>query len=122
MRGSQLRKLICWKKKQAMKELLKERRSTEEEEWRETQMLLGVGATQMGATGSRSSETEGDLFLSQGEILKKETEEDQRSFGQVKAPLQKRRAVTRVTDGGGTILCLSAPADESLGAENGGGG
>ena len=31
-------------KKQAMKELLKERRSTEVEEWREIQLLLRVGS------------------------------------------------------------------------------
>ena len=42
------------------------------------------------------SDTEGDLFLSEGRVLQKDTEEDQRSFGQVKAPPQKGRTVMRV--------------------------
>ena len=67
-------------KKLAMKEPLKERRSTQVEEWRETQMCAGGGATQMGATGSRTSETECDLLLSEGRALQKDAEEDQRSL------------------------------------------
>ena len=50
----------------------------------------------MAAGGSRSSETEGDLLVFEEGVFQKDTEEDQRSFGQDKAPPQKRRAVTRV--------------------------
>ena len=45
---------------------------------------------------SRSSETEGDLLVFEEGVFQKDTEEDQRSFGQDKAPPQKRTAVTRV--------------------------
>ena len=41
-------------------------------------------------------ETEGDLLSSEVGVLKKDTEEDQRSIGQDMAPPQKRRAVIRV--------------------------
>ena len=41
------------------------------------------------------SDTEGDLFLSEWRVLQKDTEEDHRSFGQVKAPPQKGRTVMR---------------------------
>ena len=50
----------------------------------------------MAAAGSRRSETVGDLLLSEVGVLLRDSEEDQRSFGQVKAPPQKRRAVIRV--------------------------
>ena len=50
----------------------------------------------MEAAGSRSSEAEGDLLVSEVGVLHKDTEKDQRSFGQVKAPPQNRRAVIRV--------------------------
>ena len=70
-----------------MKELLKERRSTEVEECRSTVVAEG-GVTQKAAAGSRSSETEGDLFVSEVGVRQKDTEEGQEPFGQVKAPPQ----------------------------------
>ena len=78
-----------------MEELLKERRNTEVEVWRDTVVAEG-GCTQKAAAGSRSFEAGGDHFVSGLGVHQKETEEDQRSFGQVKAPPQKRRAVIRV--------------------------
>ena len=104
-----------------MKELLKERRSTEVEECRSTVVAEG-GVTQKAAAGSRSSETEGDLFVSEVGVRQKDTEEGQEPFGQVKAPPQKRRAVNTGRVGGDTRLCRSTSADELHGAENGGGG
>ena len=77
-------------RKQTMKELLKEK----EDEWRDT-VVAGGDVAQMAAAGSRSPEAEGALFLSEVGVLHRDSEEDWRSFGQVKAPPQKRRAVLR---------------------------
>ena len=82
-------------KKQAMKELLKERSRTEVEEWKGA-VATESGVAQKVAAGFRSSEAEGDLFLSEVGVLQRDSEEDQRSFGQVKAPPQKINAVIRV--------------------------
>ena len=46
-----------------MKELLNERRSTEVEEVRDTDVVVGSGVTRMAADGSRSSDSEGDLLF-----------------------------------------------------------
>ena len=51
-------------KKQAMEEPLKERRFSDAEEWGDTVFADG-GVTQRAAAGSRSSEAEGDLFVSE---------------------------------------------------------
>ena len=77
-------------KKQAMQELLKDRRSTEVEEWCLT-VVAGSGVTRVAVVGSRSSATEADLSVSDAEVLQKDTEADQRSVGQVKAPPQKKK-------------------------------
>ena len=65
--------------KQVIEEMLTERRNTEVEEWRDT-VIVGSGVTLMAVAGSRSSQTEGDLFLSEVGVLHEGTEEDQRSF------------------------------------------
>ena len=54
------------------------------------------GVTQKAAAGSRSSEAEGDLFVSKVGVLQKDTEKGQESVGHVKAPPPKRRAATSV--------------------------
>ena len=98
----QLREHICQEilslglqeKKQAVKELLKERRKTKVEEWRDT-VVAGSGVAREVAVGSRSSEAEGNLFLSEVEALREDMEENQKSFGHFEAPPQKRRAVIR---------------------------
>ena len=51
-------------RKQAVENLLKEWRNTEVEEWRVAVVAEG-GVTQKAAAGSRSSEAEGDLFVSE---------------------------------------------------------
>ena len=76
--------------KQAMKELSKERRSTEVEEWRDKAAAGGI--TWRAVVWSRSSATEGGLLFVRSGSSSKDTEEDQRSYGQV----QKRRAAVRV--------------------------
>ena len=81
-------------KKQAMEELLKERRNTEVEEWSVTVVAEG-GVAHKAAAGSRSSEAGGQ----------KDTEEGQASSASSKT--------FRV--GGDTRICVSAPADKSLG-------
>ena len=73
---------------------MKERRNTEVEEWRDTVVAEG-GVTQKTAAGPRSSEAEGDLFVSEVGVHQKDTEEGSRIFGQVKTPPQTRRAVKR---------------------------
>ena len=60
-------------KKQAMMELLTERRSTEVEEWKDT-VVAGSGVTRMATAGSRNFETEGDLPWSEMEVLQTVTE------------------------------------------------
>ena len=62
----------------------------------------------MAAAGSRSSEAEGDLLVSQVGVLQRDSEEDWRFLGQVKAPHQKRRAVMCV-ESAETQDCVSAP-------------
>ena len=57
--------------------------------------------------GTRRSENEGDFFLCEVAGRPKDTEEEQISLGQVKAPPQKRRAVTRV-ESAKTQDCVSA--------------
>ena len=57
-------------KKQAMKELLKERRNTKVEEWRDT-VDVGGEVAQMAAARSRSSEAEGGLLLFELGVLQK---------------------------------------------------
>ena len=61
-----------------MEEMLTERRCTKVEEWRD---IFGSGVTRVAVSGSRSSETQGDLFLSKVGVLQKDTEGDQRSLG-----------------------------------------
>ena len=74
----------------------------------------------MEAAGSRSSEAEGDLLMSAVGVLQRDSEEDQRSVAQVKAPPQKNKSNTcRV--GGDARLCVSTSADELHGAGYGGG-
>ena len=75
------------------------------EECRGTVVAEGV-VTQKAAAGSRSSEAEGDLLVSEVELHQKDTEKDQFSFGHVKAP-QKRRASDTCTVGGDTRSCVS---------------
>ena len=94
-------------KKQAVEELLKERRRTKVLGWRDTVVAEG-GVTQMAAVGSRSYKAEGDLLLSEVGVHQKDTEECQKSLGQVKTVLQKRRAVVRV-EWAETQDCVSAP-------------
>ena len=65
------------------------------EEWRDT-VVAGSEVAHMAAAGSRSSEAKGDLLLSEVRIRRKDSEEDQRSFVQARAPPQIRRAVIRV--------------------------
>ena len=93
-------------KKQTTEGLLKEVRNTEVEEWRGTVAVDGVA--QRAAAGSRSSRAEGDLLLSEVGVLERDSKEEKRSFGQVKAPPQKRRAATRALLAE-TILCCSTP-------------
>ena len=100
--------------KQAMEELLKERRNTEVEEWRDTVVAEG-GVTHKATVGSRSSEVEGDLFVFEVVVHQNVT-------GQVEAPPQMKKSSKTDRVGGDTTLCVSAPADESLGSKNGGGG
>ena len=50
----------------------------------------------MAAAWTPSSEAEGDLLVYAVGVLQRDSEEDQRSFCQAKAPPQKRRAVIRV--------------------------
>ena len=47
------------------------------DEWRDT-VVAGSEVAHMAAAGSRSSEAEGDLFLSEVRIRRKDSEEDQR--------------------------------------------
>ena len=54
-----------------MKEMLKERRSTQVEEWRDT-VVAGCGVTQKAADGSRSSEAECDLLVSEVGVHQKD--------------------------------------------------
>ena len=68
------------------------------EEWRDT-VVAWREVAQKAAAGSRSSEAESDLLLSEVGVLRRGSEEDQISSGQVKAPPQKRRAVIRVSVG-----------------------
>ena len=56
------------KKKQAMEELLKERRITLVKEWRDI-VVAGCGVTQMAAAEFRTYETDGDLLLSEVGVL-----------------------------------------------------
>ena len=77
--------IVSLEKKHAMKELLKERRSTEVKEWRVT-VAPGGGVTLRAAAGSQSSKAEGDLFVSEVGVRQKDTEEAQKSFGHVEAP------------------------------------
>ena len=49
-----------------------------------------------GGSGPRSSEKEGDFLQCEVGVRQKDTEEEQRSLGQVVAPPQKRRAAIRV--------------------------
>ena len=67
-----------------MKELWNGRRKSKVEEW-----SCRSEVAQMAAAGSGSSEAEGDLLVSEVGVLHKDTQEDQRSFGQVKVPPQK---------------------------------
>ena len=60
-------------KKQAMEELFKERRKTKVERWRDTVAAEG-GVTQKAPAGSRSSEAEGDLFVSEVGVHQRDTE------------------------------------------------
>ena len=60
-----------------MEELLKERRNTEVEEWRDT-FDAGGEAAQMAGAGSRSSKAEGDLRLSEEGVHQIVSEEDRR--------------------------------------------
>ena len=69
------------------------------EEWRDTFVVEG-GA----AAGSRSSEAKGDLFVSEVGVYQKDTEEGQESFGQVKAPWQKKKSNKTCRVGGDTTL------------------
>ena len=68
------------------------------------------------AAGSRRSEGQGDLFVSDVGGHQNDTEEGRESFGQVKAPPQKKGAVIRVESAETQEYCVSAPADESLGS------
>ena len=72
---------------------LEGKRNTEVEEWRDTDVAEGGSTQKAAAIGPRSSEAEGDLFVSEVGVHEKDTEECEESFGQVKAPPQKRRAV-----------------------------
>ena len=92
------------------------RKKNELEAWRDT-VVVGVEVAWMAAAWTPSSEAEGDLLVSAVGVLQRDSEEDQRSFCQAKAPPQKRRAV-----GGDARLCVSTCADERHGTEDGGGG
>ena len=61
-------------KKQVMKEMLKERRSTEVEEERATVVAVS-GVTRMAVAGSRSSEKEGHLFSADVGVRRKGAED-----------------------------------------------
>ena len=87
-----------------MEELLKERRKTQVDECRDTVVAEG-GVIHKAAAGSRSSETDGDLFVSEVGVCQKDTEEGQESFGQVKPLPQKRRAAVRKESERHRILC-----------------
>ena len=75
------------------------------------------GVTQKAAAGSRSSEAEGDLLVSEVGIHQKDTEKDQNYFGHVKAP-QKRRAVIRARLAETQDHVSAPPTDKSNGAEH----
>ena len=83
-------------------------KKNELEEWRDT-VVVGVEVAWMAAAWTPSSEAEGDLLVSAVEVLQRDSEEDQRSFCQAKAPPQKRRAVIRV-ESAEAQDCVSAPA------------
>ena len=87
-----------------MEELLKERRKTQVDECRDTVVAEG-GVIHKAAAGSRSSEAEGDLFVSEVGVHQKDTEEGPESFGQVKPLPQKRRAAVRKESERHRILC-----------------
>ena len=94
-------------KKQVMKEMLKERRSTEVEEWRDT-VVAGSGHSDgscwvsklrnggWASLGLEAPKRRVGLLVSEVGALQKDTEGDQKSLGQVMASPQKRRAVIRV--------------------------
>ena len=73
------------------------------EEWRDTVVVVGE-VTQRAAAGSPSSEAEGGLLVSEVGVLQRDSEEDQRSFGQVKAPPQKRKSSNTCGVGGDARL------------------
>ena len=91
--------------KQAMKEMLKERRCTEVEEWRDT-FVAGGGVTRMAAAGSRGSETEGDLFLSEVGARQKDAEDAavagvvSLGWQQLGLDVPKRRAISFLSEVG----------------------
>ena len=60
-----MEELDLLEKKQAMRELWKERRKTKVQWWRGT-VAAGGGVTQTAVAGSRSSEVEGDLLVRGG--------------------------------------------------------
>ena len=59
--------------------------------------------------------------MSEVRVHQRDTEEGQESFGHVKAPPQEKKGSKTCRVGGDPSLCVSAPADASLGSKNGGG-
>ena len=101
-------------KKQAMEEI--SWRRGEVPKLRDTDVAEGR-VTWMAAAGSRSSEAEGHLFVSEVGVHQKDTEDGQKSFGQVKAPVQKRRAVIRVESAERQDYVSAPPLTSGMGTD-----
>ena len=86
------------------------------EECRGTVVAEGV-FTQKATAGSRSSEAEGDLLVSEVGLHQKDTEKDQKYCGHGKAP-QNRRAVIRARLAETQDHVSAPPTDELHGAEH----
>ena len=103
------------KKKQAMKEVLKERRKTKVEVWRDT-VVAGCGVTQKAPIGSRSSAAEGDLLLSCEFIRRAESAETQDSVSALPLSLGTEYRGGGREEHGGAELCSECSQRVTLGS------
>ena len=83
--------------------------------------MLGVRPPKWQELGLEAPKRRAVSFVSEVGVSKK-SEEDQRSFGQVKALPQKRRAVIRVESAETQYYVSAPPLAGSIGVETGGGG
>ena len=105
-------------KKQATKELLKERRNTEVEEWRDT-VDAGGEAAQMAAAGSRSSERRRVIsFCPKWEFFKKDIGGRSEILWSSQGAAAEKKSSDTCRVGGAQYYVSAPPLAGSIGVEN----